>query len=195
MCFISNSARDALAIREAAAAEKNVVVIGSGFNALEAAAALTEAKCKVILMTRQLTLWREHLDSETSQWLSDYFEKHGVKFDARAGPEWFRGQDHAQECADENAGTGLPRRWLWWRSAPIPTSSSCTTRRSAAPNGTPVNELLETDEKGIFAAGDIALFPDRIFGGVVKRIQHWTNAKRAGPHCRAKYDRQKARPV
>ena len=49
----------------------------------------------------------------------------------------------------------------------------------SSPNGTPVNELLETDEKGIFAAGDIALFPDRIFGGV-QRIQHWENAKEQG---------------
>jgi NADPH-dependent 2,4-dienoyl-CoA reductase/sulfur reductase-like enzyme len=39
------------------------------------------------------------------------------------------------------------------------------------PNGTPVNEYLETDEKGIYAVGDIALFPDRVFGGV-RRIDH-----------------------
>jgi 3-phenylpropionate/trans-cinnamate dioxygenase ferredoxin reductase subunit len=49
----------------------------------------------------------------------------------------------------------------------------------SSPNGTPVNELLETDEKGIFAAGDIALFPDRIFGGV-QRVQHWENARAQG---------------
>jgi len=28
-----------------------------------------------------------------------------------------------------------------------------------------VNEYLESDEKGIYAVGDIALYPDRIFGG------------------------------
>jgi 3-phenylpropionate/trans-cinnamate dioxygenase ferredoxin reductase subunit len=49
----------------------------------------------------------------------------------------------------------------------------------SSPNGAPVNELLETDEKGIFAAGDIALFPDRIFGGV-QRVQHWENARIQG---------------
>jgi NADPH-dependent 2,4-dienoyl-CoA reductase/sulfur reductase-like enzyme len=35
----------------------------------------------------------------------------------------------------------------------------------SSPSGCPVNEYLETDEKGIYAAGDIVLYPDRIYGG------------------------------
>jgi NADPH-dependent 2,4-dienoyl-CoA reductase/sulfur reductase-like enzyme len=31
---------------------------------------------------------------------------------------------------------------------------------------------LETDEKGIFAVGDIALFPDKLFGGQ-RRVEQW----------------------
>ena len=49
----------------------------------------------------------------------------------------------------------------------------------SSPKGTPVNEFLETDEKGIYAAGDIALYPDRIFGGV-RRTDHWDNARQQG---------------
>jgi NADPH-dependent 2,4-dienoyl-CoA reductase/sulfur reductase-like enzyme len=48
-----------------------------------------------------------------------------------------------------------------------------------SPNGTPVNEYLETDEKGIYAAGDIALFPDKVFDGV-RRVKHWDNALQQG---------------
>jgi 3-phenylpropionate/trans-cinnamate dioxygenase ferredoxin reductase subunit len=43
------------------------------------------------------------------------------------------------------------------------------------PNGTPVNDYLETEEKGIYAIGDISLFPDRVFGGQ-RRIEQWQNA-------------------
>ena len=49
----------------------------------------------------------------------------------------------------------------------------------AYPHGTPVNEYLETDEKGIFAAGDVASFPDKILGGV-RRIEHWNAAVAQG---------------
>ena len=45
--------------------------------------------------------------------------------------------------------------------------------------GTPVNEFLETDEKGIYAAGDIALYPDRVLGGV-RRVDHWSSARQQG---------------
>src|SRR3954465_12041994 len=47
------------------------------------------------------------------------------------------------------------------------------------PHGTPVNEYLETDEKGIFAAGDIASYPDKIFGGA-RRGEHWAAAVAQG---------------
>jgi NADPH-dependent 2,4-dienoyl-CoA reductase/sulfur reductase-like enzyme len=40
------------------------------------------------------------------------------------------------------------------------------------PAGTPVNDYLETEEKGIYAVGDIALFPDRVFGGQ-RRMEQW----------------------
>ena len=49
----------------------------------------------------------------------------------------------------------------------------------SSPRGTPVNEFLETDEKGIYAAGDIALYPDRVYGGV-RRTDHWDNARQQG---------------
>ncbi len=48
-----------------------------------------------------------------------------------------------------------------------------------SPGGIPVSEHLETDEKGIFAAGDGALFPDKSFGGV-RRLAHWDSAREQG---------------
>ena len=42
----------------------------------------------------------------------------------------------------------------------------------SSPNGTPVTATLETEEKGIFAAGDVALYPDPIFGGVRRVSSH-----------------------
>jgi NADPH-dependent 2,4-dienoyl-CoA reductase/sulfur reductase-like enzyme len=161
-----------------AAIEKNIVVIGGGFIALEAAAALTEGKCKVILMTRQATLWRDHLDAETSQWLTDCFEKHGVKLMLGQDLNGFEGKTILKNVQTKRGDRFAAQMALVAMGAD-PNLELVHNTPLSSPNGTPVNELLETDEKGIFAAGDIALFPDRIFGGV-QRIQHWENAKEQG---------------
>ena len=176
--FYLNSVRDALAIREVAAVEKNMVVIGHGLIALEAAAALTEAKCKVTLLTRQPTLWKDRLDAESSQWLTDCFEKHGVKLMPGQDLNGFEGKTVLKNVQTKR-GDRFPVQMALVALGAEPNLELVNNTPLSSPNGTPVNELLETDEKGIFAAGDIALFPDRIFGGV-RRIEHFENARLQG---------------
>jgi NADPH-dependent 2,4-dienoyl-CoA reductase/sulfur reductase-like enzyme len=51
----------------------------------------------------------------------------------------------------------------------------------ALENGITVNEYLETNIPGVFAAGDVANYPDKIFEKR-RRVEHWDNAVSQGQH-------------
>ena len=48
-------------------------------------------------------------------------------------------------------------------------------------DGVVVNEFLETNQRNIYAAGDVANYPDRIFDKR-RRVEHWDNAVSQGQH-------------
>jgi 3-phenylpropionate/trans-cinnamate dioxygenase ferredoxin reductase component len=49
-------------------------------------------------------------------------------------------------------------------------------------NGIMVNEYLQTGHPDVFAAGDVANYPDVIFG-IRRRVEHWDNAVEQGKYC------------
>ncbi len=170
--------RDALALREMAASSKSVVVIGGGFIAVEAAAALSQAGHNVTLMDRDATIWNKWMDRDTSQWLTDYVDGRGLKMRMQQDLKGFEGMTVLKNVATKQ-GERFPVGLALVAVGAQPNLELFASTPLHSPNGTPVNEYLETDEKGIFAAGDIALFPDRIYGGA-RRIEHWDNALQQG---------------
>ena len=170
--FFLRSIRDVMALREIADIERTAVVIGGGLVAAESAALLSQLpKMQVTLLHRGKNIWNRFLDEETGAWLTEYFAKHGVKMMMGETLNGFEGRTvlrNVQTKSGQRLAAGMAVVALGTEL----NLGLVTGTPLAYVNGTPVNEYLETDEKGIFAAGDIALYPDRIFGGV-RRIDHW----------------------
>ena len=173
--FYPRSLRDLQALREVVELEPHVAIIGGGLLAAEAAATLVHfKKTHVTLLHRGKNIWGRILDEETATWLSAYFAEQGVKLMMSEQINGFEGRTALRNIQTKSglrfaAGVALVAIGV------EPNLGLVANTPLAYPHGTPVNEYLESDEKGVFAVGDIASFPDKIFGGQ-RRIEHWASA-------------------
>jgi NADPH-dependent 2,4-dienoyl-CoA reductase/sulfur reductase-like enzyme len=170
--------RDALALKEMANLEKSLMVVGGGLLACEAAASLRMMKLKVGLMHRDSYLLNRYLDAETGTWLTEYFAKHGVAMSMGESLNGFEGKTILRNIQTKS-GNRFPVSLAVVACGAEPNLDLVRNTPLAGPHGSPVTDYLETEEKGIYAVGDLAFYPDRIMGGV-RRQTHWENARKQG---------------
>jgi 3-phenylpropionate/trans-cinnamate dioxygenase ferredoxin reductase subunit len=170
--------RDALALKEMSNLEKSLMVVGGGLLACEAAASLRMMKLKVGLMHRDSYLLNRYLDAETGTWLTDYFAKHGMAMAMGESLNGFEGKTILRNIQTKS-GNRFPVSLAVVACGAEPNLDLVRNTPLAGPHGSPVTDYLETEEKGIYAVGDLAFYPDRIMGGV-RRQTHWENARKQG---------------
>lgn len=163
------SLRDVLALKEMIGTEKHIFIIGGGFIAAEAAAALHALGVDVKILCSHPYLWQKWLDPETARWLTEYFTEHGVPL-LHETLNGFEGKTILRNIQTKS-GNRIAAELVIIAGGVEPNLGLVANTPLGSPNGTPVNEYLETDEKGIYAIGDIALYPDAIFGSV-RRSEH-----------------------
>src|SRR5881409_1697531 len=170
--------RDALALREMAGVERGIMVVGGGLLACESAASLRMMKMKVGLMHRDAYLLNRYIAPETGAWLTDYFSKHGVVLSMSEALNGFEGKTVLRNIQTKS-GNRFPIGLAVVAVGAEPNLDLVRNTPLAGPHGSPVTEYLETEEKGIYAVGDLAFYPDRVMGGV-RRQTHWENARSQG---------------
>src|SRR6184192_86855 len=174
------SMRDAFALREMAEHEKTVMVVGGGLLACEVAASLRQMKMKmkVSVMHRHGTLLNRYLDFETATWVTGYFAKNGVTLLLDESLNGFEGKTVLRNIQTKS-GNRVAAGLAVVACGAEPNLDLVRNTPLAGPHGSPVNDYLETEEKGIYAVGDLAFYPDRLMGGM-RRQTHWENAREQG---------------
>src|SRR3954469_13168473 len=170
--------RDANALREMANLEKTVMVVGGGLLACEVAASLRVIKLKVSLMHRNATLLNRYVDPELGGWLTDYFAKHGITMLMGESLNGFEGKTVLRNIQTKS-GNRVAAGLAVVACGAEPNLDLVRNTPLSGPHGSSVTEYLETEEKGIYAIGDLAFYPDRLMGGV-RRQTHWENAREQG---------------
>src|SRR5690606_8075757 len=149
------SLADCRRLIDAVSSARHVVIAGASFIGMEAAASLRARGLDVTVVAPEQVPFEKTLGAELGALLREEHERCGVKF--RLG-RMMREIGDQLVVLDDNSvldadvvllGVGVRPLLELARSAGI-----------AGDGGVPVDAHLETSARGIFAAGDIAQFPD-----------------------------------
>jgi apoptosis-inducing factor 3 len=165
---------DSKALIEKAKSAKQVVVVGSSFIAMEVAASLRERGIAVHVVTPEKVPFERVLGAEIGQFMRGLHESHGVVFHLRETVVRVDGRQ-----VTLSGGNRLEADFLALGVGVRPMVTLAETARLKTDRGVVVNEYLETSAPGIFAAGDIARWPDARSGQQI-RVEHWVVAERQG---------------
>ncbi len=169
---------DADAIRDAAAAAHRVVVVGGGWIGTEVAASVRQLGRPVVLVAPDSVPLERALGVEVGSIYHDLHLRQDVELVMNQRATAFRGRDRVEsvETAD---GSRIEGDLVVVGVGARPRTQLAADAGIDVGDGILVDEHLETNVPGIFAAGDVAaawhpLFERRI------RVEHWDNARRQG---------------
>jgi apoptosis-inducing factor 3 len=165
---------DSKAIVAAAAKASRVVILGASFIGLEVAASLRARKLEVHVVAPDSLPLERVMGPELGRFIQRLHEEHGVNFHLSE-----KAMELARGSVTLESGGRLAADFVVAGIGVRPNVELAESAQLTLDRGVAVDQYLETSAPGIFAAGDIARWPDLRTGSRI-RVEHWVVAQRQG---------------
>jgi NADPH-dependent 2,4-dienoyl-CoA reductase/sulfur reductase-like enzyme/nitrite reductase/ring-hydroxylating ferredoxin subunit len=165
---------DSRALIAAAEKAKRAVVVGASFIGLEVAASLRTRGLEVDVVAPEAVPMAKVLGPELGGLVRRTHEDHGVRFHL--------GRTVASIGADAvtlDDGQEVPADLVVFGVGVRPLTALAEQAGLKTEKGVLVDAFLRTSDPAIYAAGDIARWPDALTGQPI-RVEHWVVAERQG---------------
>jgi len=169
---------DALSLYEGILQARRAVVIGASFLGMELAAALAARGVETTLIAREDLLYEKLRSPEISKFFTEYFRQRSVEFIFGEEVKEFSGTTQV-EAVVTNSGKVMPCDLVAIGIGVHPETGFLDNSGIEVDGGVLVNQQLETNRPGIYAAGDVANFYNPI-ARARYRAEHWDNAVKQG---------------
>lgn len=168
------SLADCRAIIARAGRSKAVVIVGAGFIGMEAAASLRARGLEVHVVAPEAVPMQRALGPELGSFLGGVHQANGVKLHlGRTVSSFSEGRARLDD------GSDIAADFVLLAVGVRPRIDLATAAGLGTASGVLVDGCMRTSVPGIWAAGDVAEYPDSHAGGSM-RIEHWVVAERQG---------------
>ena len=169
---------DALSLYESILHARRAVVIGASFIGMELAAALVTRGVATTLIAKEDLVYEKLRSPEASEFFIEYFRQRSVELIFGEEVKEFSGTTRVEGVVT-NSGKVVPSDVVAIGIGVHPETGFLDNSGIEVDGGIVVNQQLETNRPGIYAAGDVANFYDPI-ARARYRAEHWDNAVKQG---------------
>ncbi|KAL3346879.1 hypothetical protein AABB24_025364 [Solanum stoloniferum] len=161
----------------------NAVVIGGGYIGMECAASLVIGKINVTMVFPEAHCMARLFTPKIASFYEEFYRSKGVKFVKGTVLTSFDFDSNEKMTAvNLRDGTKLPADMVIVGIGIRPNTSLFEGQLTLEKGGIKVNGQMQSSNSSVYAVGDVATFPVKIFGET-RRLEHVDSARKSARHA------------
>ncbi|XP_074576187.1 monodehydroascorbate reductase 2, peroxisomal-like [Curcuma longa] len=162
----------------------NAVVIGGGYIGMECAAALATNRMAVAMVFPDAYCMSRLFTPKIADFYENYYKSKGVAFIKRNALASFdNDSERMVEAVILKDGTRRPADIVVVSIGIRPNTDLFEDQLQLEKGGIKVNGRMQSSDPSVYAVGDVAAFPVKLFGNEIRRHEHVDAARKTAKHA------------